>query len=234
VRLRRLEALLGEVGINPVSIAGLFVSHEHTDHTIALRLRRPFAARHDIPVFAEREFWQVWDREQAGDLPPSLRRTVRPGESVRVGGLHVRPIGKPHDTMSSVGFLVGDGEETMAILTDLGHVPEALMREVSGVNHLVFESNHDVKMEKTSGRPWPLVQRVLSDHGHLSNEQCLAALLRIAGPLTRTILLAHLSLDCNDPDLARRVVGGGLASAGHRCVVEVAKPNSPTGWLPRA
>ncbi|MGE5559624.1 MAG: MBL fold metallo-hydrolase [Chloroflexota bacterium] len=233
VRLRRLEALLAEVGIAPAGIAGLFLSHEHTDHTIALRLRKPFAARHGIPVFAEHEFWRVWDRESAGDLPHALRRTIRPGEPVSIGSLRVRAIRKPHDTESSVGFLVSDGDERLAVLTDLGHVPASVEQELGAVHHFVFESNHDVNMERSSGRPWPLVQRVLGDYGHLSNEQCLAALMRLAGPQTRTVLLAHLSIDCNDPELARSVVCGGLAAAGRRCAIEVAAPNRPSGWLPR-
>jgi phosphoribosyl 1,2-cyclic phosphodiesterase len=78
-----------------------------------------------------------------------------------------------------------------------------------------------------------LVQRVLGDRGHLSNEQSLQALCRIAGPSTRLVLLAHLSLECNRPELARRVVGDGLVCAGHRCAVEVAPADGPTAWFPR-
>lgn len=233
VRLRRLESLLNAVNVAPGGIAGLFLSHEHTDHTSALRLRKPFAARHGIPVYAEPAFWRAWDAERAGEVPETLRRLVSAGETVKIGGLRVRAIAKPHDTRSSVGFVVSDGDESIAVLTDLGHVTDDLTRAICGVDHLIFESNHDVEMELTSGRPWPLIHRVLGDRGHLSNEQCLTALLRVVGPRTRTVLLAHLSLDCNDPDLVRRVVGGGLAAAGHRCAVEIAHPDRPTGWLPR-
>lgn len=233
VRLRRLESLLTEVGVAPATIAGLFISHEHTDHMRALCLRHPFAAKHGIPVYAERAFWEVWNRDLPGDLPAELCREVAPGRPLPVGGLTVCAIGKPHDAHSSVGFRISDGEEDIAILTDLGHVPDDVADAVAGVTHLVFESNHDVGLEKASGRPWPLIRRVLGDHGHLSNDQCLAALLHIAGPLTRTVLLAHLSIDCNSPELVRRVVGSGLASAGRGCAVEVAHPDRPTGWLPR-
>lgn len=233
IRLRRLETLLGAVNVAPCAIAGLFISHEHVDHTNALRLRKPLAVRHRIPVYAEPAFWRTWDAERSGEVPETLRREVSPGETVRVGGLSVRAVAKPHDTQSSVGFVVSDGEERVAVLTDLGHVNDEITQAIAGVDHFVFESNHDVGMELASGRPWPLIHRVLGDRGHLSNEQCLAALLQVVGPSTRTVLLAHLSLDCNDPDLVRRVVGGGLVAAGHRCALEIAPPDRPTGWLPR-
>lgn len=233
IRLRRLEALLPTVGIQPSAVTALFITHEHSDHTAALRLRKPFAVRHGIPVYAEPVFWRQWDAEQAGELPHDLRREIRAGETVRVGELMIRAVGKPHDTRSSVGFIVSDGVDSLAVLTDLGHVPDEVAQAVGGVNYLVMESNHDVNMERSSGRPWPLVQRVLGPRGHLSNEQSLAALCRIAGPVTRLVLLAHLSLDCNTPELAQRIVGDGLAAAGRNCAVEVAAAGGPSGWLPR-
>lgn len=233
IRLRRLEALLGATGVAPVALAGLFITHEHSDHTSALRLRKPFAVRHRVPVYAEPAFWRVWDGDRLGELPDALRREVSSGETIRVGGLSVRAVAKPHDTNSSIGFVVSDGDERVAVVTDLGHVNDDVARAIAGVEHIVIESNHDVTMELASGRPWPLINRVLGDRGHLSNEQCLAALLRVVGPRTRTVLLAHLSLDCNSPALVRRVVGGGLAAAGHCCTLEIAPPDRPTGWLPR-
>jgi phosphoribosyl 1,2-cyclic phosphodiesterase len=211
----------------------LFITHEHTDHTAALCLRRPFAARYAIPVYGEPVFWSEWDARQSGELPLWLRNPIKAGETVAVGDLSVSAIGKPHDTRSSVGYLISDGRESVAVLTDLGHVPATVAQAVNGADYLIMESNHDVEMERTSGRPWPLVQRELGDRGHLSNEQSLQALCRIAGPSTRLVLLAHLSLECNRPELARRVVGDGLVCAGHRCAVEVAPADGPTDWFPR-
>lgn len=232
IRLRRLEALLEEVHAPADSIAALFITHEHVDHTTALRLRHPFAVRHSIPVYAQPEFWDIWRRDAMSELPAELRRDVRPDETVRVGELSVRAVGKPHDTESSIGFVVSDGEESLGLFTDLGHVPDDIFAAASGAEYYIFESNHDVEMEKRSGRPWSLIRRVLGERGHLSNEQCLSALSHVAGPLTRCILLAHLSLECNTPDLARKVVGEGLAAVGYNGALEVAHPNRPSGWLP--
>ena len=85
---------------------------------------------------------------------------------------------------------------------DLGHVPEKVELAVSGSDYFVFESNHDVDMEKTSGRPNYLIRRVLGNLGHLSNYQAACSLSKVVKSNTKMVILAHLSMDCNIPSLA--------------------------------
>jgi hypothetical protein len=75
------------------------------------------------------------------------------------------------------------------------------------VDLLALEFNHDVEMEARSGRTPRLIARVLSDDGHLSNEQAgrlvRAVLARSPRGRLQHLVQLHLSRECNHPDLAR-------------------------------
>jgi len=214
VRLRRLEDRLRALDVDPAGIDAVLISHEHTDHVNALRLVHPFAARHGIPVYAPDGFWRV-----SGHIArrlPGLCRRLEPESTVRLGGLGVTTLRKPHDAADPVAFVISGGQERLAVVTDLGHVPPALQAGLRDCTYYIFESNHDPGLERRSRRPWPLIRRVMGDLGHLSNQQAAAVLANLVGPATRSILLAHLSLDCNTPELAESVVGEALAARGFR------------------
>lgn len=230
VRIRRLEQYLAEVGVEPASISAIFMTHDHADHVAALTLRTPFPNKHRIPVFATGGFWRAFARRGV-PLNPLLQRTLRGPDPVQVGPLTVRPFAKPHDAPDPVSYVIGEGEERLAVVTDLGHVPREAHGLLSGCDYYIFESNHDREMELGSGRSWDLIQRVVGDWGHLSNLQAAEALAALAGARTREVVLAHLSLDCNTPDLARATVHGCLQSAGFRASVTVAPPDRPSPWF---
>jgi len=215
--IRRLEARLWEAGFDPAGMAGVLVSHDHGDHVAALRLRRPFTAKHRVPLYASRSLIEALGFDFTRDRPRDLGevRFVRAGQTWRVGGLEVTAFRKSHDCPEPLGFLVNDGESGIAVATDLGTVTRETVSLLRDSTYLIFESNHDVDTELRSGRPVHLIRRVLGDRGHLSNEQAGQALARIVGLSTRMVLLAHLSDECNTPDLAFRTVAGYLDEAGY-------------------
>ena len=70
----------------------------------------------------------------------------------------------------------------------------------------VFESNHDKTMLLSSSRPIQLKKRILGKKGHLSNEQAGEYLSSLIGPKTKKIYLAHLSEECNTPEIALETI----------------------------
>jgi phosphoribosyl 1,2-cyclic phosphodiesterase len=127
-------------------------------------------------------------------------------------GLTARPISLAHDAEGSHGFCIESLDHRIGFATDLGRVPEAMIDCFEGVDLLAIESNYDPAMQRSSGRPWFLVQRIMGGRGHLSNEQAFDAVKRIVArthshhrKLPAHVVLLHRSRECNCPTLLREL-----------------------------
>ncbi len=146
-------------------------------------------------------------------------------------GVRVKPIHLTHDREGTVGFIVNSGAHRLGFATDLGHVPGRLVEAMCGVDLLAIESNYDAEMEAASDRPMMLKRRVMSDHGHLSNDQALNAVREVFDRSElppRHVVLLHLSRQCNDPVLVRDLYADHPAISDRLCVTN---QSHRTDWL---
>ncbi len=229
ISLRRLVRGLDELGMEPRDLAGLFITHEHIDHISSMCLVTPVAQKFGIPVYSSMGFWRWYEIHAPRSccrLDRGLRRVISDGATESLDGLNVTAFAKPHDAIEPLGFVVESGGERAAFVMDLGHVTGPVAAAIYGSEYFMFEANHDVQMEKCSGRPIYLIKRVLGNLGHLSNDQAAESLAELTTDGTRQVVLAHLSIDCNTPLLAVNVVGSRLAREGRRCKVSAAPAGS--------
>lgn len=222
VSLRRLTTSLKDLGMTPRDLACILITHEHADHVKAMCLKTPIGQRFGIPVYGSRGFWTWYEEYYPGHFDASLRKVVEPGQRIKLDGYGIQAFLKPHDARDPLGFIIEGESERAAFVMDLGHVPPGLISLLRGIERLVFESNHDVEMEKSSGRPWPLILRVLGANGHLSNVQAAQAISEIVTRDNKEVILAHLSLDCNTSELALETVKNVLSRKGLNCRISVA------------
>ncbi len=227
VPLRRMERLLADLAVDPVDIDAIFITHEHSDHSRALKVKYPFHLRYGIDRLFSAPL--TWNRMGIPAEPP--HHPLDPNETVRVRNLRVTGLSKSHDAVQPLGYRIAYEDEVLAVVTDLGTVDPEMISTLRGSTYLVFESNYDVQMEEQSGRPTSLIQRIVGDLGHLSNDQAGASLKRIANSRTRAILLAHLSLDCNTPELATETVARSLRGTPYTGDVLAAPSDRPSPWL---
>ena len=168
--------------------------------------------------------------ESVGDAQVNLDwRVFQTGASFDLGDVVVETFSIPHDAADPVGYLLRTPQGNVGFLTDLGHATKLALDRVRVANILVLESNHDVKMlQDCPRRPWSLKQRILGRHGHLSNEAAADAAETIMSSELRRLYLAHLSRECNKPDLAQRVMTQrlGKINATH-VIVETAAQDKP-------
>src|SRR5439155_8006053 len=139
----------------------------------------------------------------------------------------------PHDAYDPVGFLLRTAEGNIGFLTDLGYATKLVLQRVQSANVLLLEANYDLKLlQDDPKRPWSVKQRIVSRHGHLSNDAAAAVLEQLISAEMRHLYLGHLSADCNRPELARHAIGQMLDKNGADHVrVEVAAQDVPCPTL---
>ena len=140
--------------------------------------------------------------------------------SEAVGDMVINAFPLPHDSRCHVGYVAVDADGDRAgVATDMGRITPEARSALSGCRQVVTEANHDVEMLRCGRYPYALKKRILSGTGHLSNDDCAVWCRLLAEGGTRAIMLAHLSLDNNDPGLAFAAVRRELDSAGFSDVV---------------
>jgi phosphoribosyl 1,2-cyclic phosphodiesterase len=221
---RELLVRLAAVGVDPVAVAGILVTHEHGDHVKGLV---NFTKRHRVPVLGTAMTGAVL-REGMSD--GGLWRVVPSAGRFSFAGYEVETFPVPHDAVEPVGYVVGCGGVRLGVASDLGHATPQVLAGLRGVDGLFVEANYDMGMlERDTKRPWSTRQRIAGRHGHLSNEQTAGLLRESAGAGLQRVVLGHLSRDCNHPDLALAAVQGALAGRGE-IPVSCAGQHEPTPW----
>ena len=119
-----------------------------------------------------------------------------------IGDFKITAFPTSHDATNPCGFLLEAGDEKLVYMTDTGVFLEENLPLVKNPTYLVIESNHDIKMLLNTHRTYELKNRILSDVGHLCNEDSAIAAAEIIGDKTKEIVLAHLSEEANTPELA--------------------------------
>ena len=220
------QRLLG-IGRTPENLNGILITHEHTDHTQGLGV---LAGRLNIPIYCNRLTKEAIQTQFQSPLDYRLFTT---GATFDLGDLSIDTFSVPHDAYDPVGFLLRTTSGNIGFLTDLGHATRLVIERVRPAHALVLEANHDVKMlQDDTRRPWATKQRILSRHGHLSNDAAAALATEVMTPELRHLYLGHLSSDCNRPALAQTVVSQALHRIGAtHATVEATSPDTPCATL---
>lgn len=207
---KQIEAKLKEVEIDPKSIDAILVTHEHADHIKGVGV---LARRYHLPVYTHEKTWLELDR-LIGDIPEEQRHYFDEGEIKSFADLTVESFAISHDASFPMGFCFHEGDKKLSLATDLGYVSQRIKETISGSGAYIFESNHDVEMLRMGHYPWNIKRRILSDVGHLSNEDAGAALSDILEGQGEKVYLSHLSKDNNMTELARLTVKNILEENG--------------------
>jgi phosphoribosyl 1,2-cyclic phosphodiesterase len=200
---RQITQRLEAVGVHPESLDGILITHEHSDHVAGLEV---FCRKFCVPIYANPLTAETLRRGSlAGFTKWNLFAT---GSVFTVKNIEVQTFYVPHDAVDPTAFVFTADEGAIGYLTDLGYAPKLALERIRQVDTLIVETNHDERMlQEDSRRPWSVKQRILSRHGHLSNEAAAKLVAAIAGHRLRRVVLGHLSRDCNRADLALGTMG---------------------------
>lgn len=207
---KQINLKLDCIGVNPVDIGAIFVTHEHSDHVRGLRV---FASKHKIPVYATQG--TVEALISSGVANGSFEINPVDSNGIEVNGQFILPFKTSHDSAQSCGFVVSTTDDRkIAVATDTGYVTEETKVAVKGCDLILAESNHDIGMVRNGIYPYMLKRRILSDVGHLSNIDCSNFVTDLVKNGTTRIVLGHLSKENNIPELAFQTSKSALDCAG--------------------
>jgi len=222
---KELERRLEVVGIDPATLDGLVLTHEHGDH---VRGVRRLARRHGVPVFATAGTLEGLRFDRAG-----IRTTVlRAGHRLRIGRFEIEPFAVPHDAREPIGLVAQDEAGLrVGLVADLGTRCRDAWSRLRDLDALILESNHDLDMLRDGPYPWPLKQRIAGAEGHLSNRDAAAGIVEVLGDRLRWVVLYHLSRTNNRSPLAEDAVRRVLEREDSRAGLVVSSQFEPTPWL---
>ena len=179
---KRIMAGLNDLGLAGTDMAGILITHEHSDHIRGLGV---ISRKYHLPIYGtQKTLNEISSCSSLGNFDKGLLKPIDPDVDFMVGDLKIRPFKIDHDAADPVAYRVENGKKSVAVATDMGHYDEYIVENLKGLDAVLLESNHDVRMLETGPYPYHLKRRILGDRGHLSNEN--------AGRLLNRILHDHL------------------------------------------
>ena len=222
ISARRITRALQDLGVDPASLDGVFITHEHSDHIKGLPT---LLKQYHLPLFA-RPATLAAIRESLA-VPEDTFSPL--AGNVHLGAVCVKSFPTLHDAASPVGYSVC-GSEKCALATDLGFLTNDVMASIEGADVLILEANHDRELLQRGSYPWHLKQRILSNRGHLSNSAAAWALVRLK-QRPQAVFLAHMSQENNRPELVEETVRTILRQQNVRQEnLLLASQDIPTTW----
>ena len=204
ITLTSLKEGLTTIDKKPLDIDALLLTHAHTDHTKGVQYLDP------LPIYCTE-----------GTYSGNNVNIIKPYEKFLVEHFVITPISASHDSPNTVGFVIKNKKEKLVYLTDTGMIPDKTLSKMKNADYYIIESNHNIKKLHQTNRPAYLKLRILSDEGHLSNEASAIYMSELVGDKTKEIILAHLSEEANDPELALKA----YKKVFQKCHIDLSKIN---------
>lgn len=208
VSKKTIDFCLNSMGVEFNQIDTVLITHEHDDHirSLAAVLRKS-----EIMCYMTTGTYDAMLQGKNDALKKILVERLELGYIILLNRLQ-KSINYPdillddtlinvlptfHDASEPVGYKISCLEQSVVYITDTGYVHNSLYERICNSDCYVLEFNHDPGVLMASDRSLSLKRRILSDHGHLSNEDAFVTLSRIMGEKTKLVFYAHISQECN-------------------------------------
>lgn len=178
-----LKENLAAMNVEVQDLDALLITHDHSDHT------------KQVKMFCNHRVYS----------PSHLNvkyKKVLPYEAFTINHLTIFPIKTSHDAEETVGYIIDDSRHRLVYITDTGYIREKDFKHIKNADYYILESNHDPALLMKTNRPYTIKRRILSESGHLSNDQAAQILSEVKGDRTKEIILAHMSQEANTEKLA--------------------------------
>lgn len=198
---------LEKLGVKPNQIEAIIISHDHFDHTKGINV---FAGKYKTKIYAHVKTWH--QLETRFTRIENRQKHIFYDSDFQIKDLKIETIEVSHDAVYTCAFKLSSNSKVVCIATDLGEIPINVLNFLEKATLTYIEANHDPKLlAQNANYSYALKKRILSKHGHLSNEQCAKAIEHLALCGTTQFVLSHLSKENNSPLLAYTTISNYLA-----------------------
>ncbi len=191
---KRIQECLINNALSLDNLKAIFLTHEHTDHTSGL-----------VALFNQTKALIYTTKGTYLGLSSKIRekigqeyfRFIERNSIIQIGTFEIESVEIYHDANDPLGFIIKNNGKKIVYVTDTGYIKQSFYDKLSNAEMYIWESNHDPEILMQSDRPYNTKIRILSDCGHLSNQDSAYILANIIGPNTKKIIFAHISEECN-------------------------------------
>ncbi len=191
---KRIVECLTNNNMSLDNIDGILITHEHTDHISGLAV---LANALNTTIYMTKGTYNGMSSRIKERLDINKINFIERDSVFNINDITINALQIFHDAVDPVGYLFKENNHRLVYITDTGYVHNSLFEKISDADAYIFESNHDPEILMESDRPYETKLRILSDHGHLSNQDSSYVLANIIGPNTKRIVFAHISEECN-------------------------------------
>jgi phosphoribosyl 1,2-cyclic phosphodiesterase len=226
---KSIEKALSKIDVDITKIDALFVTHEHIDHIKGVGV---ISRRYNIPVYANSLTWSAMSKTIGKIKEENIK--IITNKCVPIKDMDIISYKTSHDAASPCGYVLESSHKKVCITTDLGYVTNDIEEILKDADVILLESNHDTEMLKFGPYPYTLKRRILSNVGHLSNDDCGNTIVKISNDKYKSVILGHLSKTNNYPDLAYQTVINILNENGvdlDKISLTVAKRDIPSNYI---
>lgn len=211
VSSKKIENALSNLDINPSSINGILITHEHSDHVQGLGT---FAKKYDLPIFANQKTLDSMPKQIEKISQNNIKKFIIE-EKFEIGDMQIKPFSIPHDAANPCGFSIFKDNKKISIATDIGHMTNGILKNLEDSIFVLLESNYDPEVLKFSRYPYQLKSRISGPNGHLSNELAGKTINHLLNSGLQQAILGHLSKESNFPELAYKTVLDEIISSNN-------------------
>lgn len=172
----------------------LFLTHEHHDHIMGLmtflkksKIETVYLSKGTLESLPEKVKIEILKKEIV---------VIKADEVFHFDNTKITTVGLSHDANEPLGFVFEKEDKKFVHLTDTGYVDHAYYELLENANIYFLEANHEPEMLLRSARPFALKKRILSELGHLSNDDASWLINRVIKQKAIWVI-AHISEDCN-------------------------------------
>ena len=223
---KKIETALTNLEIDPSSINGILITHEHSDHVQGLGT---FAKKFNLPVYVNQKTLDAMPN-QKDKISEKNIKIIKNEEKFEIGDLKIKPFSIPHDAANPCGFNIIHDNKKISIATDIGHMTNGIIKNLEDSIFIMLEANYDPEVLKFSKYPYILKSRIAGPTGHLPNEIAGKTIAHLLNSGLQQAILGHLSKESNFPELAYQTVIDELISNGTNTdnfKLSVASRNTP-------